>query len=109
MGLGVGVGEGVGVSVGVGDGVGVGEGVGVGVGVGAGLTLSVAAPSMPPARASIVTVPDASASAVVLKPSEFESEAFFESPGSHLKRTRVTSTSAPPESAYARAANSCLS
>jgi hypothetical protein len=94
LGVGVVVGDGVGEGVGVGDGEGVG--VGVGVGEGAALTLSVAVPSMPPARACIVKVPDASASAVVAEPSEFESEAFFESLGNQWKSTRGTSTSVPP-------------
>ncbi len=111
VGVVVGVGLGVGVTDGVGEGVdvgvGVGDGVGVGVGVEVELTLSVAMPSMPPARACIVTVPDASASAVVEEPSEFESEAFFVSSGSQRKSTRGTSTSVPPERAYARALNCC--
>src|SRR3712207_7465147 len=60
-------------SVAVGEGVGVGDGVGVGVG----LTLRVAVPSMPPARARIVTAPDVRASRSEEHTSELQSRQYL--------------------------------
>src|SRR5215207_3224152 len=91
---------------GVGEGVGVGGGVGVGVGEGVGVGLTLAEPSMPPARAESVAVPDAWAVTLTVVPSAGATVILCVSLEDQMKRTPETSVSTPLLLVKARAPKS---